>query len=211
VTEPADAEQRSPAGTARAAGVLRLGEDGHEEGASVRKLATGIRGFDHVAMGGLPARRATVVAGQAGQQPPFGLQVVGQRGVQGRPSGLGQRDDDGPPVGLAAPAGDQPLLLQPVQPLGDRARGDQRGPHQRGRGQLVGGTGPAQRSQHVEGRDVEAVPGEGGALGEEDLPLQLGDAPDDAHRTAVQVGPLAGPLGQDLVDGVPHAGTSTVR
>ena len=54
------------AGAARLAGVLRLGEDGHEDGASVPKLATGIAGFDHMAMGGLPARRATVVAGQAG-------------------------------------------------------------------------------------------------------------------------------------------------
>ncbi|MCW2714605.1 MAG: circadian clock protein KaiC [Frankiales bacterium] len=43
-----------------------LGSDGHERGSSVRKLPTGIPGFDHVAMGGLPARRATVVAGQAG-------------------------------------------------------------------------------------------------------------------------------------------------
>ncbi len=47
-------------------GMLGLGRDGHETGASVRKLATGISGFDHVAMGGLPAARATVVAGQAG-------------------------------------------------------------------------------------------------------------------------------------------------
>jgi circadian clock protein KaiC len=32
----------------------------------VEKLPTGIPGFDHVAMGGLPRRRATVLAGQAG-------------------------------------------------------------------------------------------------------------------------------------------------
>jgi len=46
--------------------LLDVGRDGHERGLSVPKLATGIPGFDHVAMGGLPARRATVVAGQAG-------------------------------------------------------------------------------------------------------------------------------------------------
>ena len=51
---------------ARAHGLLRLGGDGHAAGASVPKLATGIPGFDHVAMGGLPLSRATVVAGQAG-------------------------------------------------------------------------------------------------------------------------------------------------
>jgi circadian clock protein KaiC len=52
--------------TARLAGWLSVGDDGYERGAAVRKVPTGIRGFDHVAMGGLPARRATVVAGQAG-------------------------------------------------------------------------------------------------------------------------------------------------
>ncbi len=54
------------AAAARRAGLLHLGRDGHESGASIRKLATGIAGFDHVAMGGVPAGRATVVAGQAG-------------------------------------------------------------------------------------------------------------------------------------------------
>ena len=46
---------------------LPLGVDGSESGASVPKVETGIPGFDHVAMGGLPRRRATVVAGQAGR------------------------------------------------------------------------------------------------------------------------------------------------
>ena len=55
-----------PAGEPRARGPRGLGGDGHETGASVPKLATGISGFDHVAMGGIPASRATVVAGQAG-------------------------------------------------------------------------------------------------------------------------------------------------
>jgi circadian clock protein KaiC len=87
VTERAAAEQReTSAGAARAAGVLRLGEDGHEEGASVRKLATGIRGFDHVAMGGLPARRATVVAGQAGSaKTVFAAQFLAEGVRRGQP------------------------------------------------------------------------------------------------------------------------------
>ena len=78
----------SPARTARTAGLLRLGLDGHEAGASVPKLATGIPGFDHVAMGGIPVGRATVVAGQAGSaKTVFGGQFlaegirVGQPGV----------------------------------------------------------------------------------------------------------------------------------
>ena len=81
-----DRQQSTPAGAARAAGVLRLGEDGHEEGASVRKIATGIRGFDHVAMGGLPARRATVVAGQAGSaKTVFAAQFIAEGVRRGEP------------------------------------------------------------------------------------------------------------------------------
>ena len=62
----ASASSTTQAGEARRDGLLDLGRDGHELGASVVKVATGIPGFDQVSMGGLPARRATVVAGQAG-------------------------------------------------------------------------------------------------------------------------------------------------
>ena len=66
MTHPTAPSPHEPAAVAMLDGALRLGSDGHEEGASVRKIPTGIPGFDHVSMGGLPARRATVVAGQAG-------------------------------------------------------------------------------------------------------------------------------------------------
>jgi circadian clock protein KaiC len=56
----------TPAAAARLAGRLAIGRDGHESGAAIAKVPTGIGGFDHVAMGGLPARRTTVVAGPAG-------------------------------------------------------------------------------------------------------------------------------------------------
>jgi circadian clock protein KaiC len=57
VTEPRDAHE---------AGSLPFGHDGGSFGASLPKLETGISGFDDVTMGGIPQRRATVVAGQAG-------------------------------------------------------------------------------------------------------------------------------------------------
>ena len=83
---PASGPRATSSGAARAAGVLRLGEDGHEEGASVRKLPTGVRGFDHVAMGGLPARRATVVAGQAGSaKTVFAAQFLAEGVRRGQP------------------------------------------------------------------------------------------------------------------------------
>ena len=80
--------QSAPVSAARAAvgGVLRLGEDGHRTGASVSKLLTGIRGFDHMSMGGLPARRATVVAGQSGSaKTVFAAQFLAEGVRQGQP------------------------------------------------------------------------------------------------------------------------------
>ena len=54
---------------ARAADALVLGDQdtlGTRDGRSVPKVETGIPGFDAVTMGGLPRRRAAVLAGQAG-------------------------------------------------------------------------------------------------------------------------------------------------
>ena len=83
---PADGDGTAAARSARALGALRLGEDGYEEGASVRKLPTGIPGFDHVSMGGLPARRATVLAGPAGSaKTVFAAQFLAEGVRRGQP------------------------------------------------------------------------------------------------------------------------------
>ncbi|MCW2608153.1 MAG: putative circadian clock protein KaiC [Frankiales bacterium] len=85
-------------GTPRQGGMRHLGRDGHEQGASVPKVPTGIPGFDHVAMGGLPARRATVVAGQAGSaKTVFAGQFLAEGVKQGQPGVF---------VTLEEPAGD---------------------------------------------------------------------------------------------------------
>lgn len=97
----------NPAREASTSGRLRMGADGHESGASIRKLATGIPGFDHVAMGGLPAGRATVVAGQAGSaKTVFAGQFLAE-GVLAGQSGVF--------VTLEEPAGD---LRQNLQTIG---------------------------------------------------------------------------------------------
>ena len=76
----------TPAASARLRGALHLGSDGQDAGASVLKLPTGIAGFDHVAMGGLPARRATVVAGQAGSaKTVFAAQFLAEGVRRGEP------------------------------------------------------------------------------------------------------------------------------
>jgi circadian clock protein KaiC len=58
----------------------------HRDG-GVEKLLTGIPGFDHVAMGGLPRRRATIVAGQAGSaKTVFGGQFLAEGIRRGEPA-----------------------------------------------------------------------------------------------------------------------------
>jgi circadian clock protein KaiC len=83
---------------ARRLGLLHLGQDGSEQGASVPKLATGIPGFDEVSLGGLPTRRATVVAGQAGSaKTVFAGQFLAEGVRRGQPGVF---------VTLEEPAGD---------------------------------------------------------------------------------------------------------
>src|SRR3954452_18092279 len=93
MTDPASSPSGSsspspatPASTSRLAGMLQIGQDGVEAGAAIPKLTSGIRGFDQVAMGGLPARRTTVVAGTAGAAKPlFAAQFLAEGVRLGQP------------------------------------------------------------------------------------------------------------------------------
>ena len=59
---------------------------GERAGLSVPKVETGIPGFDHVTMGGLPRRRATVLAGQAGSaKTVFAGQFLAEGVLRGEP------------------------------------------------------------------------------------------------------------------------------
>jgi circadian clock protein KaiC len=70
---------------ARAADAQAVGL-GRSDG-GIEKVPTGIPGFDHVAMGGLPRRRATVLAGQAGSaKTVFAGQFLAEGVRQGSPA-----------------------------------------------------------------------------------------------------------------------------
>src|SRR5689334_16869143 len=74
---------------ALAADAVVLGEQdtlGTRVGLSVPKMPTGIPGFDAVTMGGLPRRRATVLAGQAGSgKTVFGAHFLAEGIRRGEP------------------------------------------------------------------------------------------------------------------------------
>jgi circadian clock protein KaiC len=77
---------------ARRADALVLGDQdtlGTRDGRSVPKVETGIPGFDAVTMGGLPRRRATVLAGQAGSgKTVFGAHFLAEGIRRGQPGVL---------------------------------------------------------------------------------------------------------------------------
>ncbi|MDQ6649759.1 MAG: circadian clock protein KaiC [Actinomycetota bacterium] len=76
----------SDARVAQQAGDLAVGEDGHQHGGSIPKLETGIAGFDDMTMGGIPRRRATVLAGQAGSaKTVFSGQFLAEGVRRGQP------------------------------------------------------------------------------------------------------------------------------
>jgi circadian clock protein KaiC len=77
---------------ARAADAYVLGDQdtlGTRDGRSVPKVETGIPGFDAITMGGLPRRRATVLAGQAGSgKTVFGAHFLAEGIRRGQPGVL---------------------------------------------------------------------------------------------------------------------------
>ena len=86
----------------------------------IEKLETGIPGFDHVTMGGLPRRRATVVAGQAGSaKTVFAGQFLAEGVRRGQPGVF---------VSLEEPAADLRANLSTLgwDIAGWEARGDWR-------------------------------------------------------------------------------------
>lgn len=86
MNEQQPARQAQAVRGAREADAEAVTRDRGEVGGVV-KLETGIPGFDHVTMGGLPRRRATVVAGQAGSaKTVFAGQFLAEGVRRGQPA-----------------------------------------------------------------------------------------------------------------------------
>jgi len=120
VTGPSAARQPQSVRGARAADALAVGDERGASSPGVEKVETGIPGFDHVTMGGLPRRRATVVAGQAGSaKTVFAAQFLAEGVRRGQPAVF---------VSLEEPAADLRANLTTLgwDVAGWEARGDWR-------------------------------------------------------------------------------------
>ena len=153
-----------------------------------------------------PTSCSRSVASRAREQPVLVGPVVDHDGV-GQLLATGRELDlASTAVGVAHRALDQALLLEPVDPLRDGARGHHRGGRQVTGAEPVRRTRATQRGEYVEVAVAESRGREDGAqlaLEQVGEPVQ---ASDDRHRSGVELGPLPGPLGHDAVDGVLLAG-----
>ena len=131
---------------------------------------------------------------------------VGQVGlgdaVDERAALRGEADGDGAAVVRIGGALDQSGPFEAVEALGRTARGE----HERG-GEVGGaeaerGPGAPQCGEDVVPAGFEAVLAVDGLQALFDLAGQPGDAADDADRGGVEVGSLAAPLVEDVVDAV---------
>src|SRR5215217_5381396 len=160
-----------------------------------------------------PCQAVALGGAQALQQPHLVGHVGLRDAVDPLVAGLGERDDHAAAVVGVWRALGQAGALEPVQALGG-ARG---GEHQRAgevRGaQLVRRPRAAQRGQHVVPARLEAVLAVDGLQPRLQLARESRDPAHHADRRVVELGPLAPPLLDDLVDavGLGHGGNPIGR
>ena len=167
---------------------------------------SGVRRTARAALRSRPASRLRSRSGQVGEQVGLGGEQRLERAVdRGLALGGEPHDHAAPVVGVGV-ALDEPARRQPVDPVGHGAAGHQRLAEQPPRRELVRRAGPPQRGQHVELPRLDAVRGERLAAGEVEVAGQPADPAEDRDRRQVEVGALALPCLDQLVDLVPHAG-----
>jgi hypothetical protein len=115
-------------------------------------------------------------------------------------AGVGQPDEDAPPVRGVALTGHEPLLLEPVDAVGHGTGGQQQAAVELGRGERVGRAGTAERREHVALALVDAEVLERLAAHAHQVARQPCDTRRDRERRGVEVGALLGPLGEEVVD-----------
>ena len=128
------------------------------------------------------------------------LDEVGHGRVHDVATGRGESHEHATPIARVGPSFDEATALEPVDPVGHRARGDERLLHEQPRRELVGLARPAQGRQHVEGPALELVLREGRAPSEVEPPSEARHPGEHLERAHVEVRSLTTPGGDDLVD-----------
>jgi hypothetical protein len=141
------------------------------------------------------------------EQLPLVRKQPFERGIDLVPTSRSEPYDDPTAVPRVREAGQQPASLQPVEPIGHGAAGDQRLPEKLAGGELVRGAGAPQRREDVEGPDLEAVLGKDGPAGPGEVVREPGYPRQHMHRGDVEVGSLALPRVDQPVHLVGHRST----
>jgi probable blue pigment (indigoidine) exporter len=142
-------------------------------------------------------------AGVEGGQQPVLVGPVRTGDLLGeRATAAGQRDDPATGVVGTHPPIDQSGPLEPVDPLGDRARGDQQGPGELAGAELERRPGPAQRGEYVEVLVRQPALGERWTEQRVEQCAQPMDPTDHLHRRRVGIRQFTVPLLDEPVDRV---------
>ena len=123
----------------------------------------------------------------------------------------GEPHEHAAPVGRVGEPLDVAPRGQPVDAVGHRAAGHERGAQQPPGRELVGLAGPAQRGEHVELPRLDVVRGEGAFAGQVEVAGEPADPAEDLDGREVEVGALARPRLDQVVDLVPHGRHSSLR
>ena len=214
--EPADPRQRgrpraadhglrAALGPGRRARRARAGVAGGRRPAGVSRSAE--RRHQHLEQRG---QRRPVVGGQRGEQVALVGEQLLERRVDGALALGGQPHQHPAPVARVGQPVDQAAPGESVDPVGHGAAGDQGLVQQAPGGELVRRARPAQGREHVELPWLDPVRREGLPSGAVEQPGQPADPAEHLHRGQVEVGPLAVPRLDQLVDLVAH-GVMLVR
>jgi hypothetical protein len=141
-----------------------------------------------------------VIGGERGEELFLASQKVCQRIVNPLTPGVGERDQNTSTVGGVGVSGYQAALDQAVDAIGHRAACD----HGFGRkcpsGQGVGRAGTTKGGQHIELPGLESVLGECGGPSAIKVAGKTGDSREHVQRSNVEVGPLATPRIDNVID-----------
>ena len=153
---------------------------------------------------------ATLGGRQARQQRPLMLEQADERPVDDLAAGRRQPDQDAPPVIRVCQPLDERPVDQAVDPVRHGPARHQGLAQQPAGGELVGRPRPSQRREHVELPGLDPVGAERGLACAVEVMADPGDPADHLHGPEVEVGALAAPRGEQVVDLV-HGSERTVK
>jgi hypothetical protein len=141
-----------------------------------------------------------VLPSEGCEKLPFPGDQVGQAGVHAAPPGRCEAHEDTPSVVRIRAARDEAGVFQAVEAVRHGPRADERAVEEAAWGELVGGSGPPQGGEDVEGPLLEVMGGKGRATGTIEMAGETDDSAQHLQGGGVDIGPLPLPLDYETIN-----------